>query len=192
MKFLSLFFYLGALAGFSLNAQQTASEKPGFARFQTGTFASYIWDETDRYTAWTWGGSGLFFLHPQFGLGVQAQIIRAGDTLLGNQNYAMGGLLAHYEFWNGPRAGFFAEAGLFRGNMCSCGEGNPYRRRGLNMLMLSAGMMFHIGRNFNQHLDLQLSFATHDILQKIQGKYGHNIYRIGLAYRFPAQHDAAK
>jgi hypothetical protein len=113
--------------------------------------------------------------------GVQVNSIYTWGTVVPRENFFLKGGFLHCDFIKNEKAMGFLELNYLQGDYCTCGSEHPYRTSGLQYIGFGPGLDYPILRS---NFYLSGSFLFHYILNGPQVKYGYNIYKPGLSYRF--------
>ena len=161
-----LFFWANTLL-ISLSGQESASLGD---RIIIGSSVTYIWDTNDTkapinyYKELTWTKNISVNLNKNFYAGLNYQnIYTSGASVKMNrekEKFSIVGIFANYDFWPKKKKRLFLETSLNYGNYCTCGQGDPYRRKGLIYLGWGGGYDMPLLKN----ISLDLSFMSYPIL----------------------------
>lgn len=153
-------------------------------RIVAGTSLTYIWDpEKSHFREYTWAANLAF--SPIKRLYIGANLMNAWTTsdTSARQHFNLAGAFVQYHIGNQRNVYLTPEVGYYRGDYCTCGEGNPYRRKGINYLAVGGA----IGARIYKGLELDLGFMVYQPLLPRTGQgysYSYTQYVVGLNYEF--------
>ena len=156
-------------------------------RATVGTSFTYIFDQQDflpSYKEKTWNFNIATSLTNDLDFGLAYLTIKVEEANLTDRRHYLVGGFFQYDFlrnFEGNR--FFIESGLYKGNLCSCGDENPYYEPDLNYISYGAGFDWKFSDRLP--LTLDLSFLWYRVLnQEIEDRWAISQYVVGLNYRF--------
>jgi len=120
-----------------------------------------------------------------FRTGLKSMTIFTKSSYSGRRNFWRGGPYLQFDFLGKKRGRLFLETGVYYGNYCTCGDYEPYRKKGkgLTRLAIGGGGSIPLGQN----LYVDLSILSFPVLGKLEnnGKvFADGKYNIGLSYSF--------
>lgn len=96
-------------------------------------------------------------------------------------NYNLFGIKASYDFLPNKKHHLFIETSFNKGNYCTAGFGNPYKKSNLNYIGYGLEFDFNLAKS---RFYLIGGLMFHTILNReIENKSNFNIYKIGMNYR---------
>ncbi len=150
-------------------------------RLVLGTSLTYIWDTEDNFlNEYTWSINAAISPVKNLYLGFNYLNIWAQSRTIANGRYGLAGVYAQYRLGK-PKVAFYPEIGYYKGNYCTCSEGDAFKQKGLDYLSVGGGFGWRIYKG----LELETAFLVYNILDRIPvGKYSYTQYVIGLNYAF--------
>ena len=153
-----------------------------------GTSLTYIPNQAERgapvYHELTWHKNIAVNITPSLYVGLSyLSLYTFGSSIRRNNdraNYFLFGSFVQYDFLPKNKSRFFLESSWHRGNYCTCGVEDPYKREGLNYISLGFGFEFPLKYNFS----LEVGGASYQILDSIRIKYTYTQYVAGINYNF--------
>jgi hypothetical protein len=128
----------------------------------------------------TWTLNIGYDLNKFFRAGLKSMTIFTKSSYTGRRNFWRGGPYLQFDFLGKKRGRLFLESGVYYGNYCTCGDYEPYRKKGLTRLSVGAGGSIPLGKNFY----VDLSILSFPILGEVERKLADGKYNIGISYRF--------
>jgi len=155
-------------------------------RIIVGTSLTYIGERNrdipNQYNEFTWNKNIAVNVGKNFYLGISHQNIYTKGSLVTDEfprnNYNIAGVFTQFDFTPKDKNRLFAELSWNYGNYCTCDDGDPYKRGGLNYIGLGGGYDHPI----NDFLSLDFSFVVYKILGEVPEKYAFTQYVIGLNF----------
>lgn len=136
-----------------------------------------------EYKEWTGNLNAAVSITSDIDLGIAFMPIWTKKQGLSVEKHFLTGIFTQYNFlkrFKGNR--LFLETGLYRGNLCICGESDPYYRANLTYVPFGGGFE---KRLFNSPVYLDLSFLWYNIVSKVpEDKWAYIQYVVGLNYHF--------
>ena len=117
-------------------------------------------------------------------VGIDNKLLFTKSTYTRRENYWMGGFFIQYNLTPFTVNRFFLQAGLYRGDYCTCGMGEPYRHGGLTYLGFAFGWNIRV----NNNIFIDVGFENYDILNRLNGsrdKYNYTQYILGIDIHLP-------
>lgn len=93
-----------------------------------------------------------------------------------SENYKVYGLVLQYDFFPRFENRLYLESSINKGDICSCGNDDPYKVPDLLYLGIGFGYDFPIYKR----LTFRMGFTNYSILSKIKDKYNFTQYVLGL------------
>ncbi len=153
-----------------------------------GSSVTYLIDKQDvnnalTWESWTWNINAAVSLTSDIDVGIAALPIWAKERNGVVQRNFLTGFFTQYDFLrqkNGER--LFIETGFYKGNICTCGESNPYYKPGLTYIPFGGGWEKRLNHG---PVSLDISFLIYKIATKLPiDKWAYNQYVVGLNYNF--------
>lgn len=138
-------------------------------------------DEFHRHREITWSNQLSVSITRGLYAGVQINSIYTWGTHVPKENFFLKGAFLQYDFLMKEKALGFLELNYLQGDYCTCAPEDPFRKFGLHYIGFGPGLDYPI---LSSNFYGSASFIFHRILGDIQGKYGYNILKVGLSYRF--------
>jgi len=168
------------------------NEKSSFNNLIVGSSYTYIWDNDNSITAPnytyyenTWNVNVAVSLNRRVYMGIQSLFLFTQGSRVDKENYVIYGLFTQFDLMPKRDTRFFIETSISRGDYCTCGVSDPYRKKNLYYWGFGAGFDRPL-KFISENLYLDLSFVNYIILNKYNVKYNYTQYIIGLNYRFNA------
>lgn len=166
-----------------------ADKKPsihGQGQWRLGSSLTYIWDDSRTqprrmYQEYTLSLNAAYTLLPRWAVGVNLMPIWTQNGAEGDQAYFLGGAFGQYDVFQTERMRFYAEAGLYGGNYCTCGDLDPYRIDFDWYRSLGGGFTVDLTRRL--HLDL--GFVGYKLIRDLPGRYSMTQYIMGIEFVLP-------
>lgn len=153
-------------------------------RFVVGSSLTYIWDpEASHFREYTWAANVAFSPIRRLYIGGNLMNVWTTSDTSARQHFHLIGAFAQYHLGNQKKVYMTPEVGFYRGNYCTCGDGNPHRRSGINYFAAGGGF----GVNVHRGLELDIAFMVYQPLLPRTGPdqaYSYTQYVIGLNYEF--------
>lgn len=138
-------------------------------------------DENHRHREITWSNQFSVSLIQALWAGVQVSSVYTSGTDVPSENFFLMGGFLQYDVLKKEKAMGFIEVNYLLGDYCTCGFEDPFRTTGLQYLGVGIGIDYPI---MNSRFYGSASFIVHRILGDVDEKYGYNIPKVGLTYRF--------
>jgi hypothetical protein len=162
-----------------------------FNSFKVGSSLTYIFDKNTidypegehLYKEYTWNINFAASITKHLDVGLQFMNIFTSGTHVNNNYYTIYGAFAQYDLLanRSPRYSLFLESSINRGNYCTAGHLDPYKKNNIWYAGLGAGI--ELPADFLlPGLGLELSFFNYQIINQIQTKYNFTQYIVGLNY----------
>ena len=114
-------------------------------------------------------------------VGVDMYTIFTNGTSVPPRNYFIKGGFIRYEFIQKRKYLLFINMAMLTGDYCTCGNLDPYRKKGLSYLGIEFGGNIFF-RNSSFYINTSLSLNR--ILNNIHLKYNYNLPKLGIGYSF--------
>ena len=163
-------------------------------RIVAGTSLTYIWDNQPHdvnlpvsdeffWESYTWNINAAVSVNKRMLAGIQVLNVFTSGTRIENEYYTIYGLFTQYDFFAKTRSkmSMFLEMSINRGDFCTCGNLDPYRKSNLWYHGLGFGFEFPLKR-ISERLFFDLSGYNYFILNKYKTKYNFTQYILGLNY----------
>ncbi len=160
-----------------------------FNNLTAGSSLTYIWNSNvsdypvgkNFYEEYTWNLNIATSINKRIMAGFQVLNIFTSGTHVNNENYLMYGFFSQFDFFSKKKVSLFAELSINRGDYCTCGHIDPYRKNNIWYMGFGGGLEVPI-KTISENLFLDLSWINYQILNKIKTKYNFTQYIIGLNY----------
>lgn len=157
-----------------------------------GTSLTYIWENSSAnsglpgtfpylYQEYTWSLNLAYPLSKRWAVGLDNKLIWTESTFSARKNYRITGAQAQFNLTPSTPNRLFLYSGLYQGNYCTCGEGEPYRKD--NLMYWGLGFGWNVRLSNNIYLDL--GFENFEMVSREPGKYNYTQYIIGLDFHLP-------
>ncbi len=155
-----------------------------------GSSLTWKWTDTSdpavfyRFNEYTWNVNIAVSLNKKMYLGLQLLNIYTKGSNQSLEKYKIYGVFAQYNLLRRTDHRFIVETSFNRGDFCTCGEFEPYRKNNLFYWGIGMGYDLPIIKKILPGLYIDLSFINYFLLSQVESKYNYTQYVLGLNYRF--------
>lgn len=139
-----------------------------------------ISNEVFEYPEYTWNMNLAIDITRSWRMGFQYMAIYPRSKYFAPQQFFIGGTFLQFNIIpkSIPRNRVYLEGSYNLGNLCSCGNFEPYKVDNIRYW----GLGFGADLKLTNWLRLDLGFFNYQIFNKIQGKYNWTQYIVGLDF----------